>query len=155
MKSSKRIDYMPGLFNKYKAEPKLDNWCYEFPEVMWALGYEMDCCHSFETYADNCKLNIKTPKNDRKQKRNILYMLEHADWQIVGNYLFSYWRYLTHWAMYGPSEYEVDFVMRIIKILEDKYACEIGVRDISENVNSINKVVIESVVSIMFASSGM
>lgn len=124
MESIKTIDYIPGIFEKYKSDSNLDNWCEEFPDMMWALGYDMDCCHSFEEYAENCKLNLKTPKNEREKKRNILYMLEHADRQIVGNYLFSYWRYLTHWTLYGYDEYEVDFVMRVIKILEDKYSCE-------------------------------
>ena len=128
-KNKKTIDYNPEIFDKYKSEPNLDMWCQGFPEMMWALGYEMDCCHSFEEYADTCELDLKTPKNSREEKRNILYLLEHADRQIVGNYLFSYWRYLTHWAMYGPDKFEVDFVMRIIRILEDKYNDESGLNE--------------------------
>ena len=40
--------------------------------------------------------------------------------QVVGNCLFSYWRYYTHWA-YCYDEYDIDFLRRIITILEEKY----------------------------------
>lgn len=52
-----------------------------------------------------------------------LYVLEHSDRQIVGNYLFSYWRYLTYWSM-GWSEFDIDYLKRIIAILESAYEQE-------------------------------
>ncbi len=112
--------YEPGLFDPYLAESKLDLW-EGFPKLMWDLGFEMDCEHSFDAYRNSSKLKLSEEKTERDRKRNILYLLEHADLQIIGNYLFSHWRYYTHWA-YSYDEYDVDFLRRIIAILEAKYA---------------------------------
>ncbi len=64
-------------------------------------------------------------KSKRDKRRNILYLLEHADRQIVGNFLYSEWRYYTHWAL--PGEYDpyiTDYLQRVIRILESKYEAE-------------------------------
>lgn len=115
------MEYYEGIFNQYKNESNLDQWNeLGFSELMWGLGYEMDCCKSFEKYTDHSLLQIKPAHNEREEKRNNLYYLEQADRQIVGNYLFSYWRYLTHWSISGYTEYDVDFLVRIIRILEEK-----------------------------------
>ena len=119
MKDIQPIKYHPGIFDKYKAIEDLYYWD-GFPELMWGLGFEMDCGHSFEEYRANSTLALKEPHSDREEKRNILYLLEHADLQIVGNALFSNWRYYTHWAL-QYSKYDVDFLLRIIAILEAKY----------------------------------
>ncbi len=113
------IKYSDGMFEKYLNEPNFEHWD-GFPETMWGLGYEMDLGKSFNSYLENCNLNLKPANNERERRRNILYALEHAERQIVGNYLLSYWRFLTHWAM-GGSKYDPDFLCRIIKILEQKY----------------------------------
>ena len=110
--------YSPGIFDAFKQEANLDLW-EGFPEMMWSLGFEMDCCHSFEEYREQCGLVVKPASSEREEKRNTLYLLEHAESQIVGNYLFSEWRYFTHWS-YGYSEYDVDFLQQIIVILESK-----------------------------------
>lgn len=116
------MEYHEGIFAPFKNEPSLDRWVdLKFAELMWGLGYEMDSCESFGEYIKNSPLKVKQAKTDREQKKNDLYYLEHADRQIVGNFLFSYWRWLTHWNMSGYTEYDVDFLRRIIKILEDKY----------------------------------
>ncbi|SEF62053.1 hypothetical protein SAMN02910276_00644 [Butyrivibrio sp. Su6] len=112
--------YNPGIFDKYKENNNLDSW-EDFPDLMWGLGFEMDCEESFHEYERNCGLKLKEPTNEREEKRNRLYVLEHADRQVVGNELFSYWRYLTHWSMGGYTDYDVDFLKRAIKILEEKY----------------------------------
>lgn len=119
-KGIKPVEYYHGIFDKYKESSSLDSWL-DFPELMWGLGFEMDCGESYQEFLKICGLNLKEPKNEREEKRNCLYALEHADRQVVGNELFSYWRYLTHWSMNGYTEYDVDFVKRVIKILEDKY----------------------------------
>ena len=115
-----KIQYFPGIFDVFKHEDRLDFWS-AFPGIMWGLGYEMDCCRSFEEYSKLSPLKLQEPHTEREEKRNILYLLEHADRQIVGNYLFSEWRYWTHWAMAPASKYDVDFLRRIIAILEAKY----------------------------------
>ena len=116
---AQKKNYAGGIFDKYKIEKNLDLW-EGFPELMWAMGYEMDCENSFIEYREKSNLKLKEAHSEREEKRNILYLLEHADRQIVGNYLFSRWRYYTHWA-YGYSGYDIDFLCRIIDILEKKY----------------------------------
>ena len=119
--SVKKVEYYKGIFDKYKTEENLDYWP-DFPEVMWGLGFEMDCLHSYDDFEKHSGLTLKVPKNDRERRKNYLYVLEHADRQIVGNFLFSYWRYLTHWS-YGYTEYDVDLLRRVIAILEKTYDC--------------------------------
>ena len=110
--------YPTAEFASFKQESNLDNW-EGFPELMSNLGFVMDCGHSFDDFQKNCGLTLKHPISERERKRNILYLLEHAGAQIVGNYLFSEWRYFTHWSN-GYDEYDVDFLRRIIAILESK-----------------------------------
>ena len=118
----KQVQYAPGLFDEFKAEKQIDLWN-GFPELMWGLGYEMDACSSFEEYCEKSDLKTKQVHNTRDKRRNTLYMLEHAGRQIVGNFLFSEWRYFTHWAMEYDG-YEYDYLCRIIDILESKYVKE-------------------------------
>ena len=113
------LQYTPGMFHLCMITDDLDFWD-GFPEMMGGLGFEMDACNSFEEYRKKSKLKLNQATSERENKRNILYLLEHADRQIVGNYLFSMWRYYTHWS-YGYDHYDVDFLRRIIRILEDKY----------------------------------
>ena len=108
------------MFDPYKREDNLNVW-ENFPETMWGLGYEMDCCNSFEEYVANSSIELKPATTEREQKRNKLYLLEHAERQIVGNYLFSEWRRLTHWED-SYDQYDVDYLRRIITILESKEA---------------------------------
>lgn len=113
------LEYYEGIFEKYKTEDNLERWD-DFPETMWRLGFEMDCENSFQEYVSHYNLNLREAHSVREQRRNQLFALEHADKQIVGNYLFSHWRYLTHWSM-GYDEYESDYLRRVIAILEQQY----------------------------------
>ncbi len=117
----KPIQYTPGMFHPCMIMDGLDFWdSFGFPEMMWGLGYEMDSGESFEEYRKKSKLPLKPAHSVREERRNILYLLEHADRQIVGNYLFSVWRYYTHWSN-GWDHHDVDFIRRIVRILESKY----------------------------------
>ncbi len=118
MKKEPANKYTPGMFHLFKIVDNLEYWT-GFPEMMWGLGYEMDACNSFEEYRKNSKLKLKEPHSKRENYKNILYLLEHTPRQIVGNYLFSEWRYFTHWS-WGWDHYDVDFLRRIIEILESK-----------------------------------
>lgn len=93
---------------------------FQFPEMMWGLGFEMDAYESFEEYRKKSKRLLKPAHSERERKRNILYLVEHADRQIVGNDLFSVWRDYTHWS-YGRDHDDVDFLRRIVRILEDQF----------------------------------
>lgn len=115
----KPIKYVPGIFHQCYIIDNFEYW-ENFPEKMWGLGYEMDACNSFEEYRKQSKLSLKPAYSEREKRRNILYLLEHAERQIVGNYLFSMWRYYTHWS-YGWDHHDVDFMRRIVRILEEKY----------------------------------
>ncbi len=115
----KKIVYTPSLFDAFKKEKKLELWD-EFPVIMWGLGYEMDVYKSYEEYREHSQLKLKPAHSEREKRRNILYLLEHADRQIVGNYLFSTWRFYMHWS-YGYNDYDVDFIWRVMGILETKY----------------------------------
>lgn len=122
--NKKPIKYTPGMFHMCMIVDGLDCWdMFQFPNLMWGLGFEMDACNSFEEYRKNIKLPLKPAHSKRDERRNILYLLEHADRQIVGNYLFSMWRYYMHWS-WGWDHYDVDFLRRIVLILEDKYKKE-------------------------------
>ena len=127
------MEYHKGIFTKHKNESNLDKWIeLGFPELMWGLGYEMDCGESFAKYTKESPLKVAPATTEREEKRNYLYYLEHANFQIVGNFLFSEWRHFTHCSMSGYIEYDVDSLMCIIKILEDKYKEQLNkVGDIS------------------------
>lgn len=112
------VEYYLGIFDKYKKDDNLESWL-DFPDIMWGLGFDIDAKEPYDI-AKELGLKLKEPKSEREKKRNILYILEHAERQVVGDYLFAYWRYLTHWC-YGYDQYEVNFVKRIITILETKY----------------------------------
>ena len=117
--------YKPGMFHLFQITDALDCWD-GFPEIMWGLGYNIDACKSFEAFRKSSKLKLKPAHSEREDRRNTLYLLEHADRQIIGNYLFSMWRYYTHWSCYH-DHYDVDFLRRIIRILEQKYAYHKGI----------------------------
>lgn len=122
---NERIDYYPGIFDKLKNEQNIERWDLDgscsFTELMWGLGFEMDCCKSFDEYCKSVGIDIHSgSKSERERRRRILYALEKAPIGIVGNYLFSYWRYLTHWS-FGYSKYDEDMLKRILLILEGKY----------------------------------
>lgn len=127
-RKERTIEYFPGIFDFFKTQDDLYLWdaldskddMNKFPNVMWGLGFEMDCCESFDKYYDSLKKSLQEPSSRRENFKNKLYALEHADISIVGNYLFSEWRYYTHWS-YGYDEYDVNFLKRIIMILETKF----------------------------------
>ena len=120
MKGKQSITYAPGLFDEFKVEDNYDRWD-RLPDLLWGLGFEMDAYNSFREYEKQSTLKLKPAGSKREERRNILYLLEHADRQIVGNYLFSTWRDYTHWCIPYGDEYATDFLRRIIAILESKY----------------------------------
>lgn len=116
------VKYHQGMFDQFKSL-NLSVWedVGNFSELMVNLGFKMDCGQSFDTYCIKTNLQLKEAHTEREKRRNKLYLLEHASVSIVGNYLFSEYRYYTHWA-YMYTDYDVDYLLRIIAILEKKYA---------------------------------
>ena len=119
--SQTRMSYIPGMFDEFKNENNFEHWTH-FPDLLWGLGYEMDCRHSFEEYQRQSKIELPPQSSKREIRKNTLLLLERANRQIVGNFLFSEWRYYTHWTMPGEcDEFITDYLQRIIVILESKY----------------------------------
>lgn len=104
-------------FTRYMLEPHLEKWN-GFPELMWELGFEMDCYRSFEEHYMEPYEEFET-ETDRQDW--IIERLQESPTQIVGNYIFSRYRQLTHWCDYGYS-YEVGeyFFQRAFPLLEYK-----------------------------------
>lgn len=125
----KRLTYLPGMFEAYKREPNPEHWIDSgFAELMWGLGFEMDCYKSYEDkFGDRAYLSkIGTGLTDEELQDHILANLEQSELQIVGNYVFSRFRYLTHWCDYGYEPAECGyFFERAFKMLEEKL--DIGV----------------------------
>ena len=115
----KKIEYYPGLFDEFKVQKILDRWD-KFPGIMWGLGFELDYYHSFEVYRNQSNLKLKPPHSKREERRNLLYLLEHADRQIVGNYLFSEWRKYVKCEL-SYDQFDLDFIFRVMDILESRY----------------------------------
>ena len=115
----KKIEYYPGLFDEFKAQKILDRWD-KFPGIMWGLGFELDYYHSFELYRKRSNLKLKPSHSKREERRNLLYLLEHADRQIVGNYLFSEWRKYVKCEL-SYDQFDLDFIFRVMDILESRY----------------------------------
>ena len=113
------IEYYPGLFDEFKVQKILDRWD-KFPGIMWGLGFELDYYHSFEVYRKQSNLKLKPPHSKREERRNLLYLLEHADRQIVGNYLFSEWRKYVKCEL-SYDQFDLDFIFRVMDILESRY----------------------------------
>ena len=62
----------------------------EFPEDCKKLGFTMDCGHSFiEAYGDKAMW-------ESRALMNVIDRIDNV--QLIGNALFSHWRYYNHWA---------------------------------------------------------
>ena len=120
MKGKQAISYIPGMFDEFKAEDNYDRWD-RLPDLLGGLGFKMDAYNSFREYEKTSALKPNPGSLNREERKYILYLLEHADRQIVGNFLFSTWRNYTHWCIPYEDEYATDFLRRIIAILESKY----------------------------------
>ena len=120
LKDIKRIPYAPGMFDEFKAQKQIERWD-SFPELMWSLGYEMDGGRSFERFRKYRKLKSDKGPRTSDERENTLFLLRHAKRQVVGNYLFSEWRYFTHQARGFDGYYDYEFLCRIIEILESIY----------------------------------
>jgi len=121
----RRIEYHPGIFDPYKHDMNMEHWIEVFPdtkwripfaELMWGLGFEMDCYQSF--LASNPKFISKT-LSDEYVMNDIINVLENSDKHIVGNFLFSFFRQRTHGDYTTElSEKEVSFVEHLFEILD-------------------------------------
>ena len=69
----KPIEYHAGIFDKFKRNPNLDGWIEDkFDEVMWGLGYDMDCHESFNKYADESPLKVNPHQSEREKNKHLI-----------------------------------------------------------------------------------
>ena len=118
-KGIKRIEYSKGIFDEYIKDTNLEHWCETFPELMWGLGFKMDCYESYlMLYPNNPSPNL----SQKEIEDIILDNLNKCDISIVGNYIFSRFRELAHWCDYGyPEERANYFFPKAFEILISKF----------------------------------
>ena len=103
------------LFDQYKLSPNPEHWR-GFSELMWDLGFEMDCYNSAPSFE---VLDCQTHTEKEIQDQLISEMKSWTT-QEVGNYIFSRYRELTHWSDYGyPEEKGAYFFERAFPILQN------------------------------------
>lgn len=108
------------LFISYKEEQNPERWR-GFPELMWKLGFEMDCYNSAPKYDE---LSRRT-HSEREIQDQLLSLMQDWTTQEVGNYIFSRYRELTHWSDYGyPKEKGAYFFGKAFPILEGKLSID-------------------------------
>lgn len=78
------IVFHKGIFEKYVNDPDLERWG-GFPELMWGLGFEMDCYDSTPKIK-NLPWNEKQTEKQRQDE--IQDMLGKLPEKVVGNYIF-------------------------------------------------------------------
>lgn len=103
------------LIEKWNETENLETW-ENFYEVMTKNGFVMDCYESFRaTFPD-----VQGVKST-KEKGVVVEKLKSAERQIVGNFIFSHWRYLTHWCEWGfDVEKERKFFKQLFEVLLSK-----------------------------------
>lgn len=116
------VKYHQGIFSPYLEDLDPDHWsCWgkNFPELIWGLGFEMDCYNSYQELFPN------PPRQDLPQKEIediILKNLSTCSLHAVGNHLFSRYRQLTHWSDHGYApEKAYYFFPRAFAILIRKF----------------------------------
>ena len=90
-----------GMFDEYIKEPDLDKW-QGFSELMQALDFQMDCYESFNKCFPEVLDKYHT-LTETEREEFILEYLKQSDIQIVGNFIFSRYREITHWSQCPPS----------------------------------------------------
>lgn len=112
------IEYYKGIFDQFKEDLDPEHWCCTLPDIMWGLGFEMDCYNSYyEIYPELWEYHLTQKEEDDI----ILNNLAASSIQIAGNYIFSRFRYLTHWSYGYNTADEAYFFSKAFAILEEKF----------------------------------
>ena len=83
-----------------------------FDEDCRNLGFEMDCFESF-----NAKYNYDPSKHSKKRFEKLVANCD--DFHILGNAIFSQWRYYNHWAYDVKAEFETRWFRIAFKRLSE------------------------------------
>ena len=105
------MENIKTLIEKWNETVDLERW-EKFAETMWAMGFEMDGYESFKNAFGNFSCS-----NEKGQKAVLKNLAETADIKVVGNFIFSHWRYLTHWSYGYNVEKEGKFFKELFKVL--------------------------------------
>ena len=81
-----------------------------FEEDCRNLGFEMDCFESF-----NAKYNYDPSKHSKKRFEKLVANCD--DFRILGNAIFSQWRYYNHWADDVKAEFDTEWFRLAFKRL--------------------------------------
>ena len=76
----------------------------QFPKDCESLGFDMDCFNSF-----NAKYNYNPAKHSKKRFEKLVANCD--DFCILGNAIFSQWRYYNHWADDVKAEFKTRWFM--------------------------------------------
>jgi len=105
--------FMEGMVGREKNERVIALICHEsFPEDCWALGFKMDCFESFDK-----KYGSMFDLSKDKTLEQIFQIVD--DYKILGNAIFSQWRYYNHWAHDPILEFDPKwFIMAFDRLVE-------------------------------------
>ncbi len=103
------------LYRQYAAPSRWEG----FEPLMKRLGFVNDQWRSFGGYRAACRLQLKEPVTRMDEFNNKLRLLEHADLQVVGNYLYTQWDHLTRCRM-RYDKYDICFLQDVVGVLEKK-----------------------------------
>lgn len=98
------------LIKNWNETENLERWK-DFLETMQKNGFIMDCYESYVQLFDN-KLG-----EEKEERQAVIKNLKTADRQIVGNFIFSHWRYLTHWSYGYDEKKEREYFKELFEIL--------------------------------------
>ena len=99
------------LIQKWNETENLEAW-ESFYGSMTENGFVMDCYESFRaTFPD-----VEGFKST-KEKSVVVEKLKSANRQIVGNFIFSHWRYLTHWSYGFDVKKEREYFKELFEVL--------------------------------------
>lgn len=98
------------LIEKWNNNERIDDWEY-FPETMLAMGFKMDCHESYIELFDD-KLG-----EEKEKRQAVIENLKTTNMQIVGNFIFSHWRYLTHWSYDYDVKKEREYFKKLFEVL--------------------------------------
>ena len=126
-------------FEDFINEPNPEHWR-GFPELMWKLGFEMDCYQSAPDFDERDYYEL----SEKERQDQLLAHMTQWSVQEVGNYIFSRYRELTHWSDYGyPEEKGAYFFERAFPILQQKLDEEWEERNIQPNLEEFTELVIK------------
>lgn len=84
-------------------------WGYDWADCFWALGFEMDCGHSFN---DATGLLL----GDERGLARVLGGID--DVRLLGDAAFSQCRYITHWS-FAPEREDVGWIVTVLRRMEE------------------------------------